>query len=333
SGAPLWVSATLALLALAAGFGGALGAVHGHLTRRFQLANQRNPALERCLGAFERAEHAAHALVRLSAAYEQYLDWAAAIGWVLRSAPPPAGRGGEDPLDDCDLATPHAMAVAEGRTDGQRRTHLAFGVGKLAVRRGWIGACFAEFSQRQMALLTHSWWRADHEPAPDPDVEPIARRQLVGALASQDAEPPLTGWMRGRVADFLATRPAQDLFTGLDDANGQPLPDPPAAFLTAIFPPPDPDPRPDGFAYRLWRIRPGGPAITVRTAAWKPASVSLPPTIAAEDLDPREDPAAFTLLTARLDATPPMPLTDLSIFAPTHPHPPAQNPSAPTGLG
>ncbi|MGH8907786.1 MAG: hypothetical protein ACRD0K_15010, partial [Egibacteraceae bacterium] len=42
------------------------------------LANQRNPALERCLGAFERAEHAAHALVRLSAAYEQYLDWAAA---------------------------------------------------------------------------------------------------------------------------------------------------------------------------------------------------------------------------------------------------------------
>jgi hypothetical protein len=334
-GAPLWVSTVIVLLALVGGFGGALLMVYDHLRARFQLANQRNRALEDYLGAIECAEHATQALVRLITAYEQYLDWAKIIGRVLYSSRTPDDGVPEDPLDACELVMPKAMDLARGRTDLERRTHLAFGAGKFSVKRGWIGACFAEFTQREMEALKDGWWRGAHEPEPDPDVESAARGHLLRVLESRESEPLLTGWMRERVADFLRGRRPSELFTSLDDVKGHALEVSPAGFLTAIFPPPGPPGRFDGFAHRLWRLRATGSGPEVRIMGWRPAAVDLPHSGAQiQTLDPNPQGGdALTLLVARLDATRPMPLEDLSIFTEAPKSRPPEAEPAPTGLG
>ncbi len=335
SGARVEIIAGLALLA-PVGFLGAFVAVYRHLRRRFQLAHHRNEELERYLGAKEKAERSARALVRLTTAYELYTDWDRIICSVLHSALTPGDERPEDPLDSCELVVPKAVSIAKGQTDREHMRHLAFGVGKISIRRGWIGNCFAEFMQREMRLLHKAWWRAENEPAPDPDVDHIARRHLVRVLANKESDPPLATWMRGRVADFLSTCCPEDLFTSLESVQGQTLSLPPEEFLTAIFPPPDPGLQPDGFAYRLWRLRTGGPAVKIKSKAWKPTTVDLPLSqteVASVDGTPRAGSAAFTLFTARLDATQPMSLTDLAIFtANPRTSPPDSEPS-PTGLG
>jgi hypothetical protein len=272
--------------------------------RQFRAANARLTTLDADLRARFVAEHEAAELLRLSAAYKEFIDWAAIIGSVLHR---PAGKLPETRhADPAKLDLPDAVRIGITETDLPQRRRLAAIVGRRHYRRGWASGLLVELTAMSMATLKFEKGLAENDPNPEPEVDWQARKRLLDDLMSGKAE--IFGRrIRDDVHRCTWHLPLREVFSGLEAPHEQE----PEDFLTAIISPPPAGLR-ESFSWPLWH--PGRGPTEDQTYIWAPPSIAAPDFAAETRLLTADGGPTSLIWTARLDVSAPGRYADLTSF-------------------
>jgi hypothetical protein len=166
------------------------------------------------LNAIRRAENDALETVRLASLYDQYLDWAEIIAWMVHH---PEGRldASDHPALPPPIGSPLAMRVAEGIPSEETLQRTSAIVGRDVFSRGWLGNLYRSYSHSAIASLKHNLGLPDEAPDPDPDrdlSQPSPRAHVRDQVASGGLA---SGWherVRQQVDTALAALPPDELF-------------------------------------------------------------------------------------------------------------------------
>jgi hypothetical protein len=291
--------------------------------RVFQIQYEHDRRHHDYLNAIVRAEHDAGETVRLASLYDQFLDWAAVIAWMVHH---PEGRFVE--VEDDELPKPEqaplALRVAEGELSLETLRRTSAVIGRGVFGPGWLGGLYGEFARASIEALKHELGLPPDAPDPDPDRDlsgsPPPRRfiryQVEGGVHA-------ASWherVRTQVDAALAEVPPGELFERVHGmTEGDQIPDIPAAEFLADVVPVSSDGYPT-LMHHTWTTEAqfNGPAKVARSVVWAPYKPATPsengldvrPSLPAD----RAMAGAFVLSLIRCDVTVGSPVTDFDIF-------------------
>jgi hypothetical protein len=277
-----------------------LAVFYPYARRQFRIANARQEWLDEYKRARFVAEHEAKELLRLAAAYEEFLDWAVILGAVLHrpgGAPPAAAP---DTVDLGAVPVPEAVAVSEAVADPRQRLRLAAVIGRRHFHRSWASGLLDSFTRASMAELKYEKGRNPGDPDPQPEVDREARRRLRDDLMSGRPAAAFVRKVRADVAVRVGQTSVGELFSGLCPPHDGG----PERFLTEPVAPPDPAAGgPESFSWPWWR--PGQGPTKDETTTWAPASVKVPHGVEVCPVAVSANGAAVLLWVGRLDVSMP----------------------------
>lgn len=252
------------------------------------------------------AEHEAGELLRLAAAYKEYLDWAVIIGSVLHRPGGSLDHQAPEP-DPADLDLPDAVGIGAAETDLRQCRRLAAIVGRRHFHPGWMSGLLIDLTSKSMEDLKYEKGEADNDPTPEPEIDRRARARLRDDLMSGLADT-FGQRIRENVARNVIEQPLDELFSGLRAAKNST----PHKFLTVIWERP-PSPVRESFSWPLWRL--GRSPSEDTEYVWKPPAVAAS-SQSVVDVAPvvHSDGTVRLLWTARLDVSGPGLWSDLRIF-------------------
>lgn len=207
---------------------------------------------ERGVGEFEhawaQAQRAAVEASRLGSLYQQMVDWADVVGWVVhhpwsRSSIAVQAAAGPSSLGAEGL--PAAMSVAVAEAPDERLHTLGVRYGRRIFDRAWLHELYEQLLAQQTARFCSTNALELDSPQADPDVDTPqvpngARAHLLEGLASGDAQGSLLDATLADIAEFCREQPPEDIFEDaepLDGARSQAEnPDALGAYLQRIVP-------------------------------------------------------------------------------------------------
>jgi hypothetical protein len=294
---------------------------------RAELRRQRSSHEDAFASALVDAEHAARAVVRLTAAADQLRDWSEIIGRLVHRpwGEPPAveDAGGGDPPS----RSLRAVDVVRTQFSPEAVTRLSAVVRRDLTGRGWLTDCYTGASRRAMEALAARWGLRPDESLPDPDDDVTAGlygRRLELARSS------LLGWLRsesgvlGRdVASLVGVRCTEDGPALLNSAGALPATD--ASYFLCALNPADGNEGPAPFVSTLWRdnVLMNTPSRVASVSLWLPESFvprvgELPSGTAKLMVHPFRPPAEsggrFLAGSVRVDLAHPCVPEHLSVF-------------------
>jgi hypothetical protein len=272
-------------------------------------------------------EHAARAVVRLTAAHGRLCDWTEIIGRLVHR---PWGEvTSVEESSSGDAPSPPLRAVDVVRTEfsAEAVTRLSAVVRRDLTGRGWLTDRYAAVSRRAMEALAARWGLRPDDPLPDPDDELTVR--IFGRHLELPRSSLLT-WMRSEsgvlrrdVESLVGTRCTQDGLTLLSSAGAVPATD--ASHFLCALSPVDGDEGPAPFISTLWRDEAlmNTPSRVASIALWLPEPLAgavseLPPGMTKLTVHPFRPPTEpggrFLAGSVRVDLAHPCVPEHLSVF-------------------
>jgi hypothetical protein len=287
-----------------------------YLRKEFQAANRANRIWQEYEEARLEAEHEAEELIRLTAAVEEYRDWAPILARMLYLAGREAVVTPPDGTDLATLSRPSAFGVGATETNPKLLDRLASIIGRQCFRAGWISALYTRVLEQSMADLKFRRGLPAGSANPDPDTEASARRELRALLCDDGvADTELIANIRAIVARQTGDLPLGELFCAVHPVGG--LPVPPEKFLSALQD--TSGEKAARFNRRLWDHASGYPGVGTATRTWLPdrlaAELAITPT-ATFSVTLVPSASVITVQAARLDLTEPIVWSDLALFGP-----------------
>lgn len=274
------------------------------------------------LAAIVRAEHDAKETVRLTALYEQFLDWAAIIAWMVHHPegriPQRVGASLQKPAEQ-----PLAMSVAEGIPSEETLQRTSAIVGRDVFSRGWLGTLYRSYSAASIAALKHRLGLPEEAADPDPDrdlADPPPRRFIRDQLVTGVHASAWHERVRNQVDSSLTALGPDELFSHIDsgrpdDAHGRA-----SDFLAGALP----DHGAGGMhlLQQVWRHETlfSEPHEVDAVTLWAPVGLArgLDPHTVVRDSAPADEAigGAFVLAVVRCDASEGSTVDQLAVFEP-----------------
>ena len=298
-----------------------------HLRREFQAAHRINQLRDAYEDARLEAVHEAGELVRLTTAAAEYEDWAVIIGRLLHPTSAAKTEPGHTRLDLAELPRPWAFGIADAETDPALLARLAGVTGRRCFRPGWLGELATRTIEQSMASLKFEQGLSLGSADPDPGTDAPARRKLRADVLAGAADRALTGEVKAVIDQLIPELRMDELFSTAHPVGGEPVAV--SDFLTAVTIPELP---PAPFDHRLWAPSSGYPQITTSAMTWLPEGVGTSAGATAMRVDLRGCADGATLISVRLEQTPPVPYGDLALFERVDPDA-EEVPAVPDGVG
>jgi hypothetical protein len=291
--------------------------------RVFQIQYEHDRRHHEYLNAIVRAEHDAGETVRLASLYDQYLDWAAVIAWMVHHPEGRFARVEDDQLPNPEQA-PLALRVAEGEPSVETLRRTSAVIGRGVFSRGWLGGLFGEYARGSIEALKHELGLPPDAPDPDPDRDlagsPPPRRFIRNQVETGSHAARWHERVRSQVDAALADVPPGDLFERVRGTTDEDqIPDIPAAeFLADVIPVASDEHR--TLMHQTWKTEAqfDRPAKVARSVVWTPSKLTSP---SGNGIDTRTSIPAdggmagtFVLAAIRCDVTEGSPVSDFDIF-------------------
>lgn len=283
-----------------------------HLRKEFQAAHQRNSVWAEYEDALRTAEHEAEELIRLTAAWKEYKDWAPMIGRVVHQIDRETVAVPDDCVDLGNLSRPWSFGVAATETNPVLLDRLAAIIGGRCFRRGWLAGLYKRAEEHAMTAVKFGRGLPAASANPDPDIDASARRTLDTDLRTGLTGRVLLGDLRLIVAEEMFSLGLTELYSAALPPAAEPLPV--IDFLRVLCA--EQGEHGDGlFNRRLWTAASGFPRVNTEPVVWLPDLVEPVGNDSRRlvvELDAGSPVVA--VLSVRVDMTPPVPWSQLVLF-------------------
>lgn len=307
----------------------------GYQRRIFRIRHEYDRRHHAYLAAIDCVEHEAQETVRLASLYDQFLDWAGIIAFMVHRPEGELKKASPRAVDR-GIPTPFAMRVVEGipSQDTLRRSSAV--VGRVVFGRSWLSTLYGKYARASMEQLKRQLGLDVDARDPDPDRDitgsPAPRFYLRHEVESGAQAHLWYDEVRAQVHEELLRLPPHEVFGSLVSLDRE-GPSPPASateFLSDGIPSMENHDR-TALLDIIWTddaiVESRDPARVSRSFVWAPDHL-LEPTerrkkrVEHRPVEPiRLVSGTFMISVIRCDASEGSPATDLRIFGTAEPPP------------